>query len=153
VEPTSNGQTPMCATIKRACMMLAGFLVDHPDSFPPMVINITDGKPNDGNPESDAARLRQLSSTDGNVLLFNLHLSEKLGDRIEFPSEESRLPDPFAKLLFRMSSPLPPPLWGAASEAGLVVSPATRGFVFNGDLDSIVRALDIGTRISLAHKK
>jgi hypothetical protein len=153
LEPSGDGKTPMCATFQRASTLLASFLVDHPDAFPPIVINITDGRPTDGNPEQDAGRLRQLSSTDGHVLLFNLHLSEKSGDRIEFPAQEGDLPDPYARLLFRMSSPLPAPLAGAAREANLHVTASTRGFVFNADLDSIIRALDIGTRVSMANRK
>jgi hypothetical protein len=149
-EPTADGNTPMCATLNRAGTLLAGFLVDHPDSFPPIVINITDGKANDGDPEPLAGRLKQLSSTDGGVLLFNLHLSEKSGERIEFPDQEASLPDPFARLLFRMSSPLPPALWAAAREKGLRAGPGTRGFVFNADLDSVIRSLDIGTRVDLS---
>jgi hypothetical protein len=152
-EPAGEGNTPMCATLKRASTLLAGFLLDHPDCFPPIVINITDGKPTDGNPEQDARRLCQLSSTDGHLLLFNLHLSEKAGMRFEFPDDELSLPDAYARFLFRLSSPLPPALHGAAREAGLPVTANTRGFVFNGDIDSVVRALDIGTRVSMAHKK
>jgi hypothetical protein len=152
-EPTGDGKTPMAATFQRAGVLLAGFLVDHPDCFPPIVINITDGKPSDANPEQDAARLRQLSSTDGNVLVFNLHISDSSGQRIEFPDREDVLPDAYARLLFRMSSPLPQPLWGAAREQGVAVSAATRGFVFNGDIDSIIRSLDIGTRVGMANKK
>ena len=152
-EPTGDGKTPMCAAFQRASTVLAGFLVDHPDCFPPVVINITDGQPNDGNPEADAARLRQLSSTDGPVLLFNLHVSESPAQRVEFPDEEGGLPDAYARLLFRMSSPLPQALWGAAREAHLAVSPSTRGFVFNADLDCVIRALDIGTRVSMANRK
>jgi hypothetical protein len=152
-EPTGDGKTPMAATFQRASVLLAGFLVDHPDCFPPIVINITDGKPTDANPMQDAARLRQLSSSDGNVLVFNLHISESSGRRIEFPDREDGLPDLYARLLFRMSSPLPPPLWNAARESGLNVGPATRGFVFNADIDSIIRSLDIGTRVGMANKK
>ncbi len=152
-DPQGDGNTPMCATLQRASLLLAGFLADHPDCFPPVVINITDGKPTDGNPEHHAARLRQLSSTDGHVLLFNLHLSEKSGERIEFPDGEAALPDAYAKLLFRMSSPLPEALHGAAREADLPVTAGTRGFVFNADLDSVIRALDIGTRVSLANRR
>lgn len=152
-EPTADGNTAMCAVLTRASVLLAGFLAEHPESFPPIVMHITDGKPTDGNPEQPAARLRQLSSTDGQVLLFNLHLSEKSGERIEFPSEEAGLPDAYARLLFRMSSPVPSALHGAVREANLEVRPGTRGFVFNADLASVVRALDIGTRVSLANRK
>ena len=151
-EPVGGGQTPMCAAFRTAGNWLAGFLLDHPDCFPPVVINITDGKPNDGNPEADALRLQQLSSTDGNVLLFNVLLSSTDGDRIEFPDSETILPDAYGRLLFRMSSPLPEALWSAAQEAGVYASPYTRGCVFNADLDSVVRALDIGTRVSIGNR-
>jgi hypothetical protein len=46
-----------------------------------------------------------------------------------------------------MSSCLPPPMWGPATQAGFAVSAATRGFVFNADLASVIRFLDIGTRV------
>ena len=151
-EPAGGGQTPMCAAFRMAGNWIAGFLLEHPDCFPPVIINITDGKPNDGNPEADAVRLQQLSSTDGNVLLFNVLLSSTAGDRVEFPDSESSLPDAYARLLFRMSSPLPEALWSAAQEAGVYASPYTRGCVFNADLDSVVRALDIGTRVSMSHR-
>jgi hypothetical protein len=146
-EPAGDGNTPMCATLQRAGALLAGFLVDHPDCFPPIVVNITDGKATDGNPLEAATRLRQLTSTDGNVLLFNLHLSEKVGERIEFPDSEATLIDNFAKLLFRMSSVLPAGMVQNAQQSGLGVSPLSRGFVFNADLDAVVRSLDIGTRV------
>jgi hypothetical protein len=152
-EPTGEGKTPMAATFQRAGTLLAGFLVDHPDCFPPIVINITDGRPTDANPEPDAARVQQLSSTDGHVLVFNVHISETSGERIEFPDCEDVLPDPYARLLYRMSSPLPPPMWAAAVESGLQVGPGTRGFVFNADIDSVIRSLDIGTRVGIANKK
>ncbi len=152
-EPAGDGNTPMCATFQRAGMLLAGFLVDHPDAFPPIVINITDGRATDGNPLEDATRLRKLSSSDGDVLLFNLHLSEKAGERIEFPDDESHLVDAYARLLFRMSSPLPAGMVQNAQQAGLKVTHHSRGFVFNADLDAVVRSLDIGTRVDFAGKR
>ena len=51
-----------------------------------------------------------------------------------------------------MSSPLPEAMWSAAQEAGVYASPYTRGCVFNADLESVVRALDIGTRVSMSHR-
>ena len=81
------------------------------------------------------------------MLLFNLHLSSQGERPIEFPDREEDLPDDFARLLFRMSSPLPPPMQAQARHAGFAVSDGTRGFVFNADLASVVRFLDIGTRV------
>jgi hypothetical protein len=74
-EPTADGRTPMCAALHRAATLVSSFLMDHPDCFPPVVINLTDGVANDGDPEVPAGKLAQLGSSDGGVLLFNLHIS------------------------------------------------------------------------------
>jgi hypothetical protein len=147
-EAKPAGKTPMCAALATAKKYLEGFLGEHPDAYPPLVINITDGEASDGDPMPAAQELRNLASSDGNVLLFNAHISDKRTNPLEFPSEEAGLPDKFAQLLFRMSSPLPPKLLEAARADGFVAGPQSRGFVFNADLVSIVRFLDIGTRVS-----
>src|SRR5262245_27156215 len=36
-DPQGDGNTPLCATLQRASLLLAGFLADHPDCFPPIV--------------------------------------------------------------------------------------------------------------------
>jgi hypothetical protein len=145
-EPMAGGRTPMCQALTEATTALEEFTALFPDAFPPLVINISDGKPTDGNPELPAAKLRNLATTDGNVLIFNAHLSSKVARPIEFPSQESELPDPDALILFKMSSILPPKLRDAALSEGFRVNENTRGFVFNADLVSVIRFLDIGTR-------
>jgi hypothetical protein len=147
-EARPTGRTPMCAALARAKEYLQGFLAAHPGCYPPMVINITDGQPTDGDPQPAARGLQALASSDGKVLLFNAHLSDKRDRPIEFPAEESGLPDDFARLLFRLSSELPPKLLDAARTEGFPVKPQSRGFVFNADLVSVIRFLDIGTRVA-----
>lgn len=147
-EPQGDGKTPMTAAFERAEMILAGFLAEHPDCFPPVVCNITDGDASDGDPVPAADRLRRLSSEDGEVLLFNLHLSTQNEAPVEYPAQEDQLPhNPFAPKLFRMSSYLPPVMQQPARQAKINVTPTTRGFVFNADIASVVRFLDIGTRV------
>jgi hypothetical protein len=147
-EPIAEGKTPMVATLERAGRLLSVFLADHPGCFPPLVVNLSDGEASDGNPELAAERLRQLASADGNVLLFNAHLSSTAASPVEFPDDESGLPDEAARRLFRMSSCLPPPMAAAARQAGVRgAGPHTRGFVFNADLAAVVRFLDVGTRV------
>jgi hypothetical protein len=146
-ESVADGKTPMSSTLERACVLLGGFLAEHPGCYPPLVINITDGEATDGDPEVAARKLRNLSSDDGSVLLFNVHLSSQPAHPIEFPDREDGLPDESARRLFRMSSCLPPPMHQPARQAGLAVNAQTRGFVFNADLASVVRFLDIGTRV------
>jgi hypothetical protein len=146
-EPVAGGKTPMCKAFDLAWEILSDFLVRAPACYPPMVINVTDGEPTDGNPEAHATCLRDLASRDGNVLLFNLHISSSDTPPTEFPDRENTLADAHARRLFRMSSLLPAPVRTTALREGYTVTDTTRGFVFNADLVSVVRFLDIGTRV------
>jgi hypothetical protein len=143
----SDGSTPMCEALKLGKAIVGEFIQRVPSCFPPLVVNITDGEANDGNPERPASELRDLHSSDGPVLLFNVHLSSIRSQPIEFPDAEKDLPDDYARMLFRMSSPLPSRMSEAASKDGLRVTANSRGFVFNADLVSVIRFLDIGTRV------
>jgi hypothetical protein len=87
-----------------------------------------------------------MKSEDGNVLLFNLHVSSKTGTPVLFPDAPDDLPDDYAKLLFEMSSELPDYMRSFALQDGYVVNPGGRGFVFNGDMVTVISFLDIGTR-------
>lgn len=145
-EPVANGGTPMCKALNLARSILENWLSQHPNCFPPIVINITDGEATDGNPLGPAQSLKELSSIDGNVLLFNLHLSSHRSSPIVFPDSETLLPDDFARLLFNMSSQLTDYMKLLAQQEGFQVSDNSRGFAFNADLISVIRFLDIGTR-------
>jgi hypothetical protein len=147
-DPIANGGTPMCQAITRATTILQNWLSQYPNSFPPIVINITDGEATDGDPSIPANTLKQLCSSDGDVLLFNLHTSSSNAPAIEFPDSEVGLPDEFARLLFNMSSLLPEYMRNFAQQEGFKVSQGTRGFGFNADLVEVIRFLDIGTRAS-----
>jgi len=147
-EPVANGKTPMCQALTLGARFLNEFITQFPSCYPPLIINITDGKATDGDPLGPAETLRGLHSEDGPALLFNVHLSSSPAPPIVYPAQEGRLPDPFAKLLFRMSSPLPPHLLAAAEGEGFRVGPGARGFAFNADLVSVIRFLDIGTRVA-----
>jgi hypothetical protein len=147
-EPTAGGKTSMCRALAMAAEALGVFIGHFPNSFPPLVINISDGRATDGDPRPAAQQLRELATGDGNVLFFNAHLSSANARPVEFPAKESELPEPHARLLFRMSSVLPPKLEAAARNDGFRVEPGARGFVFNADLVSVVRFLDVGTRVA-----
>ena len=104
--------------------------------------------PSDGNPQQNARMIRNLATSDGNALVFNLLMSNTAAAADYFPATEEFLPDDFAKLLFRMSSQLPPKLSEAAKAEGHVVKPGARGVVINADPTAVVRFLDIGTRVT-----
>lgn len=148
VDPIAHGGTPMGQALTQAQNIIQRWLNEHPSCFPPIVINITDGEATDGDPSSPAKALQSLSSNDGEVLLFNLHLSSHRAAAIEFPDTEEYLPDQYARLLFRMSSLLPPHIQSAAQQEGYPVTTHTRGFGFNATMVALIQFLDIGTRPS-----
>jgi hypothetical protein len=147
-ESKALGETPMCAAFDKASSILSKWILEHQKSFPPIVINITDGKPTDGNPSQSAFDLMSLRTLDGEVLLFNLLISAAKMSPIEFPDTEMVLSDEFARSLFRISSPLPAYMRNMMAEEGINSNLQSRGFVFNADLVSVIRFLDIGTRPS-----
>ena len=146
-QPTAYGDTPMCGALTMAHDVVGKWLAEHPGSFPPIVLNITDGESTDGDPSGPAGALRELMSADGNALLFNLHVSSDKSDPIVFPSTPHTLPDDYARLLFGMSSVLPPTMRTAAAQQELALGDDARGFVFNADISAVVQFLDVGTQV------
>ena len=125
-DPTSSGGTPMRA-----------------------VLHVTDGQSSDGAPEDVATGLRQISTDDGESLLFNLHVTVGGGEEIVFPTSDSGLNDEYSRMLFRMSSSLPGHLAKFAGDKGYSITDGARGFIFNGDPKCIVDFFEIGTRPKL----
>lgn len=144
----ANGGTPMCQALNHASSLVQEWLTQHPNSFPPIVINITDGEATDGNPQHAADTIRNLSTTDGNVLLFNCHLSSNRSPSVEFPDDCSSLPDPFSQQLFNMSSPLTELMIAVLNKEGFSEASGRRGYTFNARMEQVIRFLDIGTRTS-----
>ncbi|MFI0466582.1 vWA domain-containing protein [Saccharopolyspora sp. 5N102] len=146
VDPLYNGQTPMVAAFRTAAEITDSWCRRNPRSFPPIVINITDGVSSDGEPIEAAQQIRETGTEDGNVLLFNLHLSGMPNPSAVLPNDTTGLPDAYAKMLFDISSELPPAMLEATAVAGYDVKPGARGFVYNAEAHMVVEFLDIGTR-------
>ncbi len=146
LHPHAEYGTPMCEALDYAALSIENWVGHFPDSFPPIVINVSDGNATDGDPEPRAQRIMELQTNDGNALVFNIHLSEMATMPIQFPDTEEGLPDELAVRLFRMSSVLPEASRNLAASLDLQMSEYSRGFVFNADMTSLVQFLDIGTR-------
>lgn len=147
LRPKAGYGTPMCDALSVASQALKDWTSGHPDSYPPMLINVTDGAATDGNPESLAQEIMALGTNDGNVLIYNAHLSEMSAMPVQYPSEESEAPpDEYAAQMFRMSSVFPDQVVELAASMGLSVTQGSRGYVYNADMVTLVQFLDIGTR-------
>jgi hypothetical protein len=147
-QPDQMNGTPMCAVFQR-CRQIAGDWCGlHPDSFPPVVIHLTDGASTDGNPEQGATSLRALGTRDGYLLLFNCHLSDSQAEGALFPYTEEQLPDEYARTLFRMSSPLPDKMLQLAEKKRIHAPPGARGMAFNADGTKMLLLISVGTPIA-----
>ncbi|MEM2399462.1 MAG: vWA domain-containing protein [Candidatus Bathyarchaeia archaeon] len=148
-EPVAENGTPMCAALQLAYNWIKEWIEKHPNSFPPIVFNITDGIATDGDPEPYGKKIMELATSDGNALLFNCHISGEEAEPIIFPTNEEELPnDEYARKLFRMSSELPEPMIRLGD-----LRKGSKGFAFNADLAALINFLDIGTRPALDQLK
>lgn len=145
-DPTSSGGTPMCAGLTEAAQALVAWCDAHPNCYPPTVLHVTDGASTDGDPDHVASAIRQISTNDGECLLFNIHVSTEQGETIRFPNSDAGLTDSYARALFNMSSILPAHVARLASDKGYNLGTNARGFMFNADPRDIANFFDIGTR-------
>ena len=146
VDPVADGGTPMCHMLYRAHETLGQWIAQNPRSFPPIVVHITDGESQDGDPIPYADSVKSLATQDGNVLLFNCHLSMTAADPFMFPASEQGLPDELARVLFRMSSVLPDPFYRHAVMEGFQLQQNARGMAFNADMVCLIQFLNMGTQ-------
>lgn len=153
IEPAAEGNTPMGAAlqyahnlVKRWCARTANRA-----SFPPVVINITDGEASDADAgllSAIAADITRVSTDDGNVLLFNIHLGggDSPGQQVSFPSAPSHLPqNRYAALLYKISSVLPACYDEMILASAPGTSPPYRAMSFNCSLDELFSMLAIGS--------
>jgi hypothetical protein len=139
VRPMAGAGTPMCAALRHVRFLAQQWADDHPDNYPPVIINVTDGMATDGDPMPLGQEICQISTSDGQALLFNVHITDLNVPPVWYPSTEYELPnDRYARSLFAMSSLIP-----EASRELLQqmlnrdVPPGARGLIFNGDAASV----------------
>lgn len=146
IDVKAFGNTPMVEAFTTVIETAEEWVDGHPDSYPPVIINITDAAATDGDPTDIAASLRGLATRDGNALLFNIHISESAERVVLFPQHDAQLrSDEYARLLYEMSSTLPAAMVRAASDVGLDVGSSSRAFAHNADPANLIEVLDIGT--------
>ncbi|MBA4064721.1 MAG: hypothetical protein C0501_13600 [Isosphaera sp.] len=142
--------TPMCEAFGYVNLVVRGWAETHPGSFPPMVINLTDGEPTDGDPRPFAEDLKNLATGDGSVLLFNCHLSGRDAQPVFLPATDAMLPDEYARDLFTMSSVLPDKLRHMAEVKGISAPLGCKAMAFNADAVSLLKLLNVGTQVVAA---
>jgi hypothetical protein len=149
IEAVADGGTPMDAAFEVAKTWLSEWVDQHRDSFPPIVLNITDGEPTEGPPfrqtKQVARELMDLQTTNGNVLLFNCHISDADEEAVLFPRDDSALTMISAKFLFDITSPVPESMLRMAEEYNLELPAGARGFMYKANAEQMVLLLRFGS--------
>ncbi len=105
--------THMRKAFRKAKALLEEWMEEHHDKdcYPPTIINITDGIFNDATAEEmqqEANELKSLFTNDGNVILFNIHISPNNSESVTFPTNIKELTgSDYGRTLFNLSSLLP----------------------------------------------
>ena len=153
VEEEATGWTPMCAGFNKAASVVKTHIANFPSSFPPIVINITDGQPTDhngdySNLQKAALHIKQQETEDGNALLFNVHLDQD-GEQftIMFPDSPPQHSE-YARELAKCSSILPAEMTKQGrKELKIDIPESAYGYCLNADFQSLVAFLKIGTTV------
>lgn len=115
INPISAGHTPMYEALIELHAIVEEWCScsDNYHSFPPVVINITDGECNDASAEdlvTIAQSIKNTHTADGHTLFINVHLStlDELTSSTLFPAERGySTEDGYRQMLFDMSSSIP----------------------------------------------
>ena len=93
VESEAQGGTPMAQAFKIAKDLISGWLTQNPEYPAPIIVNISDGMPNNPNEATTAAQeIMSLQNSDGSVLLFNVHISASgKNNSLIFPNSRGNL--------------------------------------------------------------
>jgi uncharacterized protein YegL len=156
VEPRHENSTPMAEALDMAATKLREWVNEYPDAPPPVVINVTDGIPNDLQSRGDgsatraaAARLRTLGRDVELCLLLCVHIASDSATSILFPAQRDDLRGRYQQLLFDVSSVLPPELSNLAKNKGLAVRSGSRLLAINAAPNDLLRVLDFGSSTSM----
>lgn len=151
IKPQAYWKTPMYAAFAKAYELLEQWCKEHDNKvcFPPIVINITDGEATDATGDKLLAvsdMIKALSTYDGNVLLLNIHVSTLSKAAVLFPADENELPDErYARLLFMMSSVMPPFYQQEIGKLKGQINEQSRGVAYNADITDLIQMINIGS--------
>ena len=162
VEPVAAGKyTRADKALTLAKTLLDKWMKEHheKDCYPPTIINITDGafngivNPREVNTQL-ANELKALFTNDGNVLLWNIHVTPDNQEQILLPISKTELnEDRYSEWLYDMSSLLPSrynqPIGDLRGDAENTrhVAMAT-----NTDLSTLIQLMDIGTPTNISQR-
>lgn len=148
--PEAEGATPMAQALDVAENLVRGWIVNHRDSFPPMIFNFTDGEPTSlqDHPDQEVReiceRIATLATDDGSALLLSAFIGGA-GSAIRYPVDLPGDAHSSVQLMFDVASRLPPPLVEASRSLGMSIDHGAKAFLANVDPAELLGLLSIGT--------
>ena len=150
-DPETMRGSPICAALNHVSQIAQDWASSHRESYPPLVIHLTDGESTDGDPASAAAALKSIATEDGELLLFHSLFLSSQATLPQLPTRENQVPHPLAAKFFRLSSSLP--LDSVVDcrrmpshERMLILrKPRPRGLMMNSRPVDFVRIFKVGT--------
>ncbi len=154
IMPKAVGKTPMFEALNVVYDEVKGWCSDprNHNSFPPIIINITDGESSDGcsaDIYNISQRIQKLSTADGGVLFLNAHIASSVASHsVIFPTTEQlkEYSHPKAQELSRASSVMPAIYDDMICEIkGVVGEHNFIGVSYNASIAELITILNIGT--------
>ena len=156
-----NGSwTHVHKAFEKAKTLLDSWLAEHHehDCYPPTIINVTDGVFNGTTRENliqQANELKAMFTNDGNVLLWNIHITPDHLEQILLPvSKEEMKADKYSELLYDMSSLLPERYNRPISDLrGDNTNERHVAMTTNTDMSTLIQLMDIGTPTNISQNQ
>jgi hypothetical protein len=156
LEPKAHLFTPMSGAFGLAKRLIEGWIKKKNDNPVPVIINISDGRPEGENPQLTKIEIEQtilvasdimrLQTLDGYPLIFNVHIAKNSAE-IKFPEYEFELNgDPMAEFLFKISSEVPSVYKQAAKDLNLKnIGDHAKGFISNASPETLLKFINFGS--------
>lgn len=168
IPPVADGVTPMASAFDLVYSTIKKWFDNCEEQIKmekitgipaPIVVNITDGEPCEyqngkedavSNAKKAAQKVMNLSTSDGNVRIFNLHLSDNANSSIEFPKEYGDLDGKEnSKFLFDISTVLDDKMASVAKRSGLETARVgSHGLIVNANGSQIASFIEFGSAVS-----
>ena len=152
LEGKAESLTPMGNALEQAHDLLKNWIEQHKTSFPPILINITDGQATDVKAPKLielAGKIKDLQTHNGRVLFFNCHLGNDSSKACLYPKLKTELPsgEAYAETLFEMSSILPKAFHNEISShtPDFDANGRYAAMFYNADAMGLTRILQLGT--------
>ena len=157
----TEGWTRVHHAFEKAKGLLDEWMEKHHDKdcYPPTIINITDGEFNGATKEyvlQQANELKSMFTNDGNVILFNIHISANKAVCVTCPASKDEVSfSSLATTMYEMSSLLPMRYSDRIADLRGDGTPNNRytAMSINADMSTLIQLMDIGTPTHTSQNK